>query len=157
MLLFVMVGLMSVSFGINEIKPCPGDTRGDRRCNFDATHRVCARIGLAGTSFWEFTGQNNWCNTSGSYGGEYGSQLRCPASDPSWCICKWATARWIAGEGCSDDVEFDCAATDVCDLKSSYIDYNVGLEPAHDCMMKKCSNEWNACPDASSATSGASP
>lgn len=45
--------------------PCPGDTRGHRGrvvCDHDATHRVCAKIGDANTSFWSFTGQRNWCN-----------------------------------------------------------------------------------------------
>ena len=37
----------------------------------------------------------------GYYWGAYGREPRCPADKPSWCICKWATARWIAGEGCN--------------------------------------------------------
>ena len=36
-----------------------------------------------------------------------------PPAEPTWCICKWATAQWIAGEGCTDSVEIDCAATDI--------------------------------------------
>jgi len=36
----------------------------------------------------------------GYYGGPYGDQPRCPTNEPTWCICKWATARWIKGEGC---------------------------------------------------------
>ena len=39
----------------------------DRRCNHDPTHRVCAKIGLTGTSFWEFTGQDSWCGTVSKY------------------------------------------------------------------------------------------
>ena len=50
---------------------CEGDTRGDRRCNHDATHRVCAKIGDKDTSFFKFTGQRNWCQTSGQYGGKF--------------------------------------------------------------------------------------
>ena len=46
--------------------PCEGDTRGDRRCNHDPTHRVCAKIGDPDTSFFEFTGQRNWCQTKGT-------------------------------------------------------------------------------------------
>jgi len=114
------------------IKPCPGDTRGDRRCNHDPTHRVCAKIGDAGSSFWRFTGQRSWCDTRGNYGPPHGNDLRCPPNEPTWCICKWATAKWIRGQGCDDSIEFDCDATDVCDLKHSYIDYNVELHPAHD-------------------------
>ena len=140
----VLILLMSV-MAVFGIVPCPGDTRGDKRCNHDATHRVCAEIGLEGTSFWEFTGQRSWCNTKGNYGGQYGNDLRCPTETPSWCICKWATASWIKGEGCSDNVQFDCEATDVCDLKMTYVDYNVDLKPAHDCMEKKCKEQWNAC------------
>ena len=41
---------------------CEGDTRGDRRCNHDSTHRVCARIGDPDTSFWKHTRQHNWCD-----------------------------------------------------------------------------------------------
>lgn len=36
-----------------------------RRCDHDSTHRVCAKIGISGTSFWQFTGQRNWCNSVG--------------------------------------------------------------------------------------------
>jgi len=135
--------------------PCPGDTRGDRRCNHDPTHRVCAKIGIEGTSFWKFTGQTSWCGTIGYYGGPYGDKPRCPKDKPTWCICKWATARWIAGEGCKDTVEFDCAATDVCNLKASYQDYNVNLKPAHDCMMIKCKKEWDSCPDNNTSSGAA--
>jgi len=138
------------------IKPCPGDTRGDKRCNHDSTHRVCANIGLEGTSFWEFTGQTSWCDTRGDYGGKYGNDKRCPPNNPSWCICKWATARWIKGEGCNESVTFDCEATDVCNLKASYTDFNDDLGPAHDCMKIKCPEQWNACPDQRSLSNSAS-
>lgn len=131
--------------------PCPGDTRSDRKCNHDSTHRVCAMIGMKDTSFWEYTGQTSWCNTVASvydgYSGEFAKKRRCPEDHPSWCICKWATARWIDGEGCNDRVQFNCAATDVCDLKLSYLDFNVNLKPAHDCLSIKCKAEWDACPD----------
>merc|ERR1711872_155797 len=92
--------LLAVLVSVMGLNPCPGDTRGDRRCNHDSTHRVCAKIGIAGTSFWEFTGQRSWCGTRGYYWGPYGYRPRCPPSKPTWCICKWAAARWIAGEGC---------------------------------------------------------
>ncbi|CAE7643255.1 unnamed protein product [Symbiodinium pilosum] len=121
---------------------CPGDTRDDGRCNKDDTHRVCAKIGIAGTSFWEFTGQSSWCN-SDIYGD---GKIACPPEKPYWCICKWATASWIKGEGCNEKVNFDCSATDVCDLKASYTDGNVDLQPAHDCMQAKCKQQWDACP-----------
>ena len=96
------------------VNVCEGDTRGDRRCAHDMTHRVCAKIGDEDTSFFHFTGQHNWCGTVGNYGGIYGDLTRCPSSNPTWCICKWATAEWIRGEGCNDSVEIDCDATDVC-------------------------------------------
>eukprot|EP00088_Acartia_fossae_P016014 TRINITY_DN1891_c0_g1_i2.p1 TRINITY_DN1891_c0_g1~~TRINITY_DN1891_c0_g1_i2.p1 ORF type:complete len:168 (-),score=15.56 TRINITY_DN1891_c0_g1_i2:83-586(-) len=138
-----------------RLKPCPGDTRGDRRCDFDSTHRVCAKIGIPDTSFWHFTGQRNWCNSVGYYWGSYGRMPRCPADKPTWCICKWATARWIAGEGCNNSVQFDCDATDVCNLKASYTDFNVNLRPAHDCMMQKCPEQWARCPEVGAYSSGA--
>jgi hypothetical protein len=87
----------------SAINPCPGDTRGDRRCNHDDTHRVCAEIGLPDTSFWTSTGQRNWCNTVGGYS-RYDSSMRCPYGQsgvddaPTWCICLWATADWINHE-----------------------------------------------------------
>lgn len=128
---------------------CEGDTRGDRRCNHDSTHRVCAKIGNKDTSFFEFTGQPNWCGTIGHYGGRYGNDERCPVDKPTWCICKWATARWITGEGCNDSVEIDCAGTDICQTSQglffSYDDYNVNLKPAHECVEKKCAAQWQAC------------
>lgn len=129
-----------------SLKPCPGDTRGDQKCNHDSTHRVCAKIGDKDTSFFRFTHQDPWCNTKGSYRGPHGTDPRCPTgSEPTWCICKWATSRWIAGEGCNKSVEFDCEATDVCDLKATYSDFDVLLKPAHDCMKIKCKKQWDAC------------
>ena len=146
--IIILVGVVCDAVASNTMKPCPGDTRYDRRCNFDTTHRVCAEIGVKGTSFWEFTGQTNWCNTKGYYGGTYGSLPRCPADKPTWCICKWATASWIKKQGCDDSIKFDCEATDVCNLKNSYVDFNIDLKPAHDCMMQKCKTQWDECEDS---------
>ena len=137
----------------NPVQPtqtiCEGDTRGDRRCNHDPTHRVCARIGDPDTSFWEFTGQTSWCGTIGYYGGTYGSDVRCPPEAPTWCICKWATASWIQGETCNDEINIDCDATDVCatvqGLFFSYNDYDVNLHPARLCAQQKCPTQWAAC------------
>ena len=53
-------------------------------------------------------------------------------------------SKWIKKVGC-EHVEITCAATDVCDLKSSYHDYSVDLKPAHDCVSQKCAAQWNAC------------
>jgi hypothetical protein len=131
------------------VNPCAGDTRGDQRCNHDSTHRVCAEIGDAHTSFFSFTGQPNWCGTIGHYGGEHGEEPRCPPDHPTWCICKWATARWISGQGCDASVNIDCDATDICStidgLFFSYQDFSVNLQPAHDCIKQKCSAIWNEC------------
>ena len=38
----------------------------------------------------------------GQYGDQNDGKLRCPAENPTWCICKWATAKWIKGEGCNE-------------------------------------------------------
>lgn len=141
---------------------CMGDTRGDRRCNHDPTHRVCAEIGDPDTSFWSFTHQHSWCNTRGGYGGQYGNNMRCPLEEPTWCICKWATASWIRGAGCSDAINVDCHATDICatsqGLFFSYTDFDVNLHPAHECVSAKCATQWAACAAANPgwvSTSGA--
>ena len=102
---------------------------------------MCASIG--GTSFWEFTGQASWCGTVGSYGGPHGDEARCPAEAPTWCICKWAFARW-AQDQC-DRVHIDCEATDVCDMRASYVDYGVSLREAQVCLESKCPMQWAAC------------
>merc|ERR1711973_546807 len=136
---------------VTALEPCPGDTRGDRRCNFDGTHRVCAKIGVPNTSFWKFTGQQNWCNTAGDYYGKWGKNLRCTRDKPSWCICKWATASWIKGQGCDETIQFNCEATDVCNVKMSYKDYGHDMKPAHDCLAEKCKKQWDACPDCGDA------
>lgn len=39
---------------------------------------------------------------AGDYGDDNDGMKRCPASSPTWCICKWATAQWIKGEGCNE-------------------------------------------------------
>jgi hypothetical protein len=138
---------------------CEGDTRGDRRCNHDSTHRVCARIGDPDTSFWEHTGQRSWCNTRGNYGGTWGNNMRCPLEEPTWCICKWATADWIQGEGCNANINLNCAASDICatpyGLFFSYDDFSVDLHPAHECAKQKCAAEWTACEAANPNWTGA--
>mmetsp|Transcript_55244 Transcript_55244/g.120353 ORF Transcript_55244/g.120353 Transcript_55244/m.120353 type:complete len:144 (+) Transcript_55244:261-692(+) len=136
--LLALLALLAPAFGA-QLTPCSGDTRGDGRCNHDSTHRVCANIGSSATSFFKFSGQRNWCGTRD------GSAARCPPEAPTWCICKWATARWIEGEGCNSSVNFDCAATDVCNLKRSFSDGGVNLQAAHDCVKRKCPNQWDAC------------
>merc|ERR1712178_429341 len=56
-----------------------------------------------------------WCGTRGDYYGQYGNNVRCPEDNPTWCICKWATAAWIKGHAkCDESIEIDCPATDVC-------------------------------------------
>ena len=137
----------------NPVQPkqtvCEGDTRGDRTCSHDPTHRVCARIGDADTSFWQFTNQRSWCGTRGNYYGQWGRDVRCPPENPTWCICKWATADWIQGETCNDRINIDCEATDICatelGLFFSYDDFDVNLHPAHMCAAQKCPTQWQAC------------
>lgn len=133
-----------------EMNVCEGDTRGDRKCNHDSTHRVCAKIGLDDTSFFAFTGQTDWCGTIGYYANSpFGNEPRCPPEKPTWCICKWATADWISGETCNDSVEIDCGATDICfgsnGLYFSYTDYNTNLHPARECVKEKCAQQWAEC------------
>lgn len=143
---------MSGDFAQDTQTVCAGDTRGDRRCAHDATHRVCAKIGDEETSFFHFTKQPNWCGTRGHYGGEHGGNIRCPPENPTWCICKWALADWISGEGCGDSVEIDCSATDICATRQglyfSYADYGRNLSGAQQCVSQKCSSIWNACEEA---------
>lgn len=153
---------------------CPGDTRGDQgtvKCDHDSTHRVCAKIGDTGTSFWSFTGQSTWCgkNLYGNGGNScYGTNADGSAATAdsggnglgTWCICKWATARWIhgvwpsgtAGQSCPDTIDIDCDATDICTthqgLYFSYGDFGVNLQPARACAMDRCSAKWTACADA---------
>jgi hypothetical protein len=133
------------AFAQAELAACAGDTREDGRCAHDETHRVCAKIGEAGTSFWKFTGQTSWCGND-NYGD---GRIACPPAQPTWCICKWATAEWIKGETCNPNIEIDCAATDLCatadGLFFSYVDGDVNLGPAHDCIAKKCAAGWAAC------------
>ena len=128
----------------SALASCAGDTRGDQKCNHDETHRVCAKIGEADTSFWKSTGQQSWCGTNNGDG-----RTACPADKPTWCICKWATAKWIKSETCNANINIECAATDICatevGLFFSYTDGDVALAPARKCIMHKCKKEWNAC------------
>lgn len=38
----------------------------------------------------------------GDYGDQNDGKPLCPPDKPTWCICKWATASWIKGEGCNE-------------------------------------------------------
>ena len=151
-LLILLVLCISINL-INcqvSMKKCGGDTRGDGKCNHDPTHRVCARIGDPDTTFWGFTHQQSWCGTA--YPWDDPTNIRCPQDNPTWCICKWATQRWIEGEKC-ENVEIDCEATDVCDLKTSYSDFKVKLDDAKNCIKSKCPTQWDACPDVTNSPS----
>ena len=85
------------------------------------------------------------------YGDQNDGKKRCPKNEPSWCICKWATADWIKGEGCNDSIQFVCESTDVCNVKKTYTDMGIHgpVEITPDvkkCMAKKCKKQWDACP-----------
>ena len=147
--IFIVTFLMVVIS--NGLDRCEGDTRPGGsfddfgKCNHDQTHRVCAKIGDANSSFWKWTGQQSWCGSSYITGAtNWEGMIRCPPEKPTWCICKWATEKWINGVGCNQ-VEIDCQATDVCDLKTSYIDGDVELHKARECIESKCPTQWNAC------------
>jgi len=133
--LYILLTLVISALGL---KSCAG---AKRKCNFNTRFRVCAKIGIKETSFWKFIGQDSICGTKGEY-----KSLRCPPDKPTWCICKWKTAKWIKGKGCGDDIQFDCEATDICDLKASY-ELGEELQPAKKCMKKKCKKQWDKCPD----------
>jgi len=135
-----------------EVVPCPGDDRGDRKCNHDRTHRVCAklvdntngqckRLKWGTKDFWEITDQVKWewskliCSDEDRYGEP-------KPSGEHWCICMWATERLINKVGC-DNVHFECDATDVNYILGEYLDRDVNGEVveitnAKCCMLKKC-------------------
>ena len=93
--------LLTLLVSVLGLKPCPGETRGTGQCNQNSIHRVCANVGdTKGNSFWNFTGQRSLCGTVGNYKGPLGSRPRCPPDKPTWCICKWKTAKWIKAKGC---------------------------------------------------------
>ena len=86
-----------------------------------------------------------------------GNEIRCPPEHPTWCICKWATADWIRGETCNEQINIDCAASDICATEQglffSYNDFDVDLHPAHVCVEQKCAAQWAACERANPAYS----
>lgn len=110
----MMMGMMSVGvegtaeekvFVQTEMSVCEGDTRGDRKCNHDATHRVCAKIGLADTSFFHHTGQTNWCGTIGYYSNSpYGDQPRCPPEHPTY-VSSLSLSLFVVDDALSDERE----------------------------------------------------
>lgn len=110
------------------MRQCKGETRSNGYCNFDSTHRVCAKIN-GRDDFFKATNQESWC----------GVKDRCPnSSHPNWCICKWAFADWVDKVGC-ENVEIDCLASDIEHVLKSTTDANRNLTNAHECILKKCS------------------
>lgn len=109
------------------LAPCPGDTRGDGRCDKDASHRVCAALD---PSFFAHTRQRDWC-----------AQTR-DAAHCTWCICKWALDDWVRGVGC-DRVSLRCDATDVCNVKASS-----NVPDARACVRQQCPTQWAECPSS---------
>ena len=82
--------------------------RGDRKCNHDSTHRVCARLvdntngqceplNWGTQNFWQITNQEDWdwhkLICSDKTRPELGSKQKPSGED--WCICMWATEELI--------------------------------------------------------------
>lgn len=121
------------------IEACPGDTRGDYKCNHDETHRVCAKLMDEHTGkplswgpgdFWEITGQKPF---------EWSADILSePNPGDSWCVCMWATKALIEKVGC-ENVSLRCEATDVAFVLDSYEDGGEELSAAHACLKEKCS------------------
>jgi len=132
-LVLLMMGLARADLAV-----CPGEGARyeDFKCDHDPTHRVCAQLlngeghplgwGAKG-NFWQITGQTAF---------QWDSEIRENHGD-SWCICMWATARLIATVGC-ENVHLRCDATDVAYVEKSYTDGGVDLQPAKECLQKKC-------------------
>jgi len=138
-----------------EIVPCPGDDRGDRKCNHDPTHRVCARLvdntngqckrlNWGTENFWQITHQEEWdwheLICSNETRPELGSKPK--PSGEHWCICMWATEGLINEVGC-ENVHFQCDATDVNYILGKYLDRDVSgktveITNAKCCMLQKC-------------------
>eukprot|EP00933_Yihiella_yeosuensis_P028232 TRINITY_DN2205_c0_g1_i2.p2 TRINITY_DN2205_c0_g1~~TRINITY_DN2205_c0_g1_i2.p2 ORF type:complete len:164 (-),score=39.24 TRINITY_DN2205_c0_g1_i2:281-772(-) len=122
-----------------SIAVCPGesDRYGDRKCNHDETHRVCAQlldksgqpISWGSGDFWQITGQEAF---------KWDADIRANGGD-SWCICMWATATLIKKVGCSN-VHLHCDSTDTSYVLGKYNDGGVDLKAAHDCLKQKCPN-----------------
>ena len=151
-MLFQIITTISLLTSIGALERCPGDTRPGLKdedfgkCNHDGTHRVCAVIGDSDSSFWSFTRQRSWCGSPYDEDSEGWQGLtRCPEEEPTWCICKWATEEWINGVGCGN-ADIYCPATDVCNLKQSYIDGTTELHNARLCIQQKCAQQWIQCP-----------
>lgn len=119
----------------SDVAPCPGegDRYGDHKCSHDPTHRVCAQLLDKGGKtlswgkgdFWKITHQPSWA-----------ADIRAQKGD-SWCICMWAAAQLINATGC-ENVHLRCEATDVDYVLGKYTDGGQDLEPAHECLKKKC-------------------
>eukprot|EP00928_Gymnodinium_smaydae_P037816 TRINITY_DN26204_c0_g1_i1.p1 TRINITY_DN26204_c0_g1~~TRINITY_DN26204_c0_g1_i1.p1 ORF type:complete len:231 (-),score=36.78 TRINITY_DN26204_c0_g1_i1:229-846(-) len=142
-----MVGFTSVSCAflallaqinlVVSIEVCPGEGAryGDHKCNHDPTHRVCARLldnygqplSWGQGNFWQITGQEAF---------QWDDQIRANHGD-SWCICMWATATLIDRVGC-DNVHLSCDASDIAYVEQQYTDGGVDLQPAKECLQKKC-------------------
>lgn len=83
-------------------------------------------------SFWDITGQQRW----------NWKQRICAAPNPgdSWCICMWASANIVAEVGC-ENVEINCAATDVNYVLNSRSDGGWNLDNFKSCLRAKCERQ----------------
>merc|ERR1711988_314899 len=129
------------------IAPCSGEgpRYGDYKCIHDRTHRVCAKLvedsqsceevrwprpgSSEAVSFWDITGQQRW-NWKRSV---------CQGPNPgdSWCICMWAAANLVAEVGC-DNMELNCAATDMDYVLRANYDWRWNLSNFKSCLRQKC-------------------
>jgi len=129
-----------------DVKVCPGDTRGDFKCNHDQTHRVCAELVEKASStceplkwgdknFWQITRQTEV---------QWNEDIcKDPNHGDSWCICMWATASLIKEVGC-ENVHIHCESTDVEYVLSKYQDGQQDLSAAHECLETKCPRTTSA-------------
>jgi len=153
LVLGLVVSLTEFS-NVLAIEPCKGDDRGDRKCNHDVTHRVCATLvdntngecnrlqwGPAG-DFWKITNQQRWDWHELVCSDKRRDKVTPKPSGTNWCICMWATEHLIKQVGC-DNVHIDCASTDVNHVLRSYQDRDINgqdldLNAAKCCLKSKC-------------------
>jgi len=141
---YFLISMVVSGSPVDNIARCPGEgpRYGDRKCNHDATHRVCAKLleshgdrrpmKWGSQDFWEITGQKAF---------QWDGEIRKTPGGDSWCICMWAFARMIEKVGC-ENVHIRCDATDVRYLLSKYQDGSHDLTQAHQCVRQKCLPEF---------------
>lgn len=124
------------TFAKHPLAVCPGESRGDHKCN-QGSYRVCLqllnpdgtpKILGKGLNWWQWSNQTDvqWDDAMQASGGDH------------WCSCGLCVAEAVQKFGCKS-LQIQCDATDLAFVEAAPT-ADSAYQPLKDCILQKCSS-----------------